>query len=197
METKDKKGTANAMDSKGYESGSVGLYVGTYHKYNCGSLDGRWWYLCNYADIDDLLADIEEYHNDEHDPEYMVQDWDNLPHGFYASSLGECLNKPALEFMHSLETDSDGELVAHYLDATGQDWDDFENFEDAKEKANDAVVGYLDPAKFYDFDDWAVEHFLEGVEVPDYIEHYLDHAKIARDMQYDYHCTDKFVFSAY
>lgn len=49
------------------------VYVGTYHKYNCGSLHGAWIDLFDH-DIYSYCDTIKELHKDEHDPEYMVQD---------------------------------------------------------------------------------------------------------------------------
>lgn len=57
-------------------------YVGTYGKYNAGSLYGKWLDLADYATYQDFLTACKELHNDECEPEYMIQDWENLPDGF-------------------------------------------------------------------------------------------------------------------
>ena len=50
------------------------LYVGTYKKYNEGSLKGKWLDLDDYNDKDEFLEACQELHKDEKDPELMFQD---------------------------------------------------------------------------------------------------------------------------
>lgn len=57
-------------------------YVGTYKKYNEGNLAGKWLNLSNFQTYQDFLRACKELHKDEHDPELMIQDWENLPDGF-------------------------------------------------------------------------------------------------------------------
>ena len=59
-------------------------YVGTYGKYNAGSLYGKWLDLSDYATYQDFLKACKELHKNESDPEFMIQDWENLPDGFPA-----------------------------------------------------------------------------------------------------------------
>lgn len=58
------------------------VYVGTYGKYNAGSIAGKWMDLTDYPTYQDFLGACKELHKDEHDPEFMIQDWDNVPDGF-------------------------------------------------------------------------------------------------------------------
>ena len=62
------------------------LYVGTYAKYNNGSINGAWLYLEDYADAEEFLEACAALHSDECDPEYMFQDCEHLPEFLY----GEC-----------------------------------------------------------------------------------------------------------
>lgn len=65
-------------------------YVGTYGKYNAGSLYGKWLDLSDYATYQDFLKACKELHKNESDPEFMIQDWENLPDGFPAEEwIGE------------------------------------------------------------------------------------------------------------
>lgn len=66
------------------------IYVGTYGKYNNGDLSGAWLDLTKYSSFDELLADCKNLHKDERDPEYMVQDYENMPDGL---SMDESLNR--------------------------------------------------------------------------------------------------------
>lgn len=65
-------------------------YVGTYGKYNGGSLFGKWLDLSDYPTYQDFLKACKELHKNEHDPEFMIQDWEGLPDGFSSSEwIGE------------------------------------------------------------------------------------------------------------
>ncbi len=67
-------------------SDSPRLYVGTYAKYNSGSIDGAWLDLDDYADREDFLRACAELHKDESDPELMFQDFENFPREWYSES---------------------------------------------------------------------------------------------------------------
>ena len=47
---------------------TASIYVGTYAKYNNGSLFGKWLNLSDYANYDGLLTTMFELHSDESDP---------------------------------------------------------------------------------------------------------------------------------
>lgn len=56
-----------------YKRGSV--YVGTYAKYNGGSVAGDWLDLDDYASYGAFVEACKKLHADEEDPELMFQDW--------------------------------------------------------------------------------------------------------------------------
>lgn len=64
---------------------TICIYIGTYKKYNEGSLFGKWLNLSDYSDYDELLDAMKELHQDETDPEFMFQDYE-CPS--FISSLG-------------------------------------------------------------------------------------------------------------
>ena len=55
------------------------IYVGTYAKYNNGTLQGEWVSLSDFYDLDGFLEYCAEIHEDEEEPEYIFQDWENIP----------------------------------------------------------------------------------------------------------------------
>ena len=55
------------------------VYVGTYGKYNNGSLFGAWLDLSDYADKEEFYEACRELHKDEEDAEFMFQDYENIP----------------------------------------------------------------------------------------------------------------------
>ena len=62
------------------------VYVGTYGKYNNGSLFGAWLDLSDYSDKEDFYEACRELHKDEEDAEYMFQDWENVPENLIGES---------------------------------------------------------------------------------------------------------------
>jgi antirestriction protein len=68
------------------------VYVGTYAKYNNGSIKGEWLDLEDYSDRESLLEACAKVHADESDPEFMFQDWEGVPKAFSSeSSLSDTL----------------------------------------------------------------------------------------------------------
>ena len=57
------------------------VYVGTYGKYNSGSIEGAWIDLATCSDYSAFLEACRKAHKDEVDPEFMIQDYSELPDG--------------------------------------------------------------------------------------------------------------------
>tara|TARA_Y100000114_G_C11633300_1_gene265510 strand:+ start:76 stop:612 length:537 start_codon:yes stop_codon:yes gene_type:complete len=66
--------------------GQPALYVGTYEKYNNGSIKGAWLQLEDYTNQEDFLDACRELHKDENDPEFMFQDFEGFPKALYSKS---------------------------------------------------------------------------------------------------------------
>jgi antirestriction protein len=64
------------------------IYVGTYAKYNNGSIAGAWLTLSDYNDAEQFIDACYNLHNDEIDPELMFQDFDDI-HKIYCN---ECID---------------------------------------------------------------------------------------------------------
>lgn len=64
------------------------LYVGTYAKYNNGSIQGEWLNLDDYSDPDAFYEACSALHADEDDPEFMFQDFEGFPKSLYSESGG-------------------------------------------------------------------------------------------------------------
>lgn len=142
------------------------VYVGTYHKYNCGSIAGKWLDLEDYADSDGFLAACRELHKDESDPELMFQDFEGFPRAFY----GESWINPALWDWLALD-ENDREILAVYQEHIDSEAD----IDDARER----FAGKYDSPE-----DWAAE-FLDDTgalaEVPENLRSYIDFEAYARD----------------
>ena len=67
------------MEDSGMSVVAPAVYVGTWHKYNCGSIAGRWFDLTTFDDERDFFAACRALHQDEADPELMFQDYEGFP----------------------------------------------------------------------------------------------------------------------
>lgn len=145
---------------------TVRVYVGTYAKYNNGSIGGAWIDLEECGDAGTFLEKCAELHADESDPELMFQDFEGFPRSFY----GESHIDPAVFDWLDLD-DDDRELLAVYqdnVDSTG----DIEN-------ARVAFTGKYDSEA-----DWAAQYWDDcGMlsQVPDFAQQYIDFESYARD----------------
>jgi len=136
------------------------VYVGTYSKYNSGSIKGKWLNLEDYASKEDFLKAAAALHKDEPDAELMFQDFEGFPRQYYSeSSLSD-------ELWDWLDLDEDDrELLAVYSDerisATNYQQFGFELGDDKAtiEQARDAFWGKFDSKK-----DWAMS-FIEDSEL--------------------------------
>lgn len=141
------------------------IYVGTYAKYNAGSIKGKWLDLEDYADKESFLAACAELHKDDPDPELMFQDFEGFPKTLYNESY---INPKIWDWLELDEDDR--ELLAVYQDV---------NPDSDIEAAREAFDG-----KFNSEADWAAE-FLEdtcGLEgVPEHLRNYIDYAAYGRD----------------
>jgi antirestriction protein len=142
------------------------VYVGTYAKYNAGSIQGAWLDLEDYADAGEFYAAARELHKDEEDPELMFQDFEGIPAGM----VSECSIDAEVWDWLALD-DDDQELLAVYRENISDEG----TIEDARER----YQGQFDSAE-----DWA-ENFLEETgalaEIPENLRYYFDFAAYARD----------------
>jgi len=142
------------------------LYVGTYGKYAAGSIAGKWMNLDDYADKEDFLKACAELHKDEHDPEFMFQDFEGFPRAMYSESyVGD-------ELWDWIKlSDDDRELLEVYTDNI--------DGEGTIEQARDAFYG-----RFNSEAEWA-EDWLDntgGLEgCPEHLRNYIDYEAYARD----------------
>lgn len=82
------------------------VYVGTYGKYNSGSIAGAWIDLAKCETYEGFLAKCKEVHKDEFDPEYMIQDYEYLPDGL---SCGEWLGRKDFDDILAACKEQEGE----------------------------------------------------------------------------------------
>lgn len=146
------------------------IYVGTYSKYNNGSIAGKWLDLTNYATKEEFYEACKELHKDEADPEFMFQDFENFPEELYSESG---MDERIIEFANMDEHER--EIVMEYADACGSLPDDLSDCYDA----------YFTELSSHNHEqelgEYIVEEGLFGVAIPDELANYIDYEAIGRD----------------
>jgi len=167
------------------------IYVGTYAKYNEGSIFGKWLDLSDYSDTEEFYEACRELHSDEEDPELMFQDWEYIPEGLIGESWLSDNIFEIIEAMDDMDSDRQ-EAFAVWLAHESHDLDK-QDINDLISKFNDGFQG-----KYNDEEDFAYHIVEECYDLPDFALSYFDYEKFARDLfMTDYWCEDGYVFSCY
>ncbi|OVZ88312.1 antirestriction protein [Yersinia kristensenii] len=159
------------------------VYVGTYHKYNCGSIAGQWLYLTDFDSEEDFYAACGKIHGDEPHPELMFQDWEGIPSKLVSESHVDWAFIEA--FKQAEEERQSDAFVAWAEYSNGCDYDAFQ----------DAYRGESSCEEDY------AREFVENCgllnDVPEFLRDYFDFEAYARDL---FSCgltfVDGYVFSA-
>jgi antirestriction protein len=93
------------------------IYVGTYGKYNAGSLFGKWLDLTEYSDKDEFYEVCKELHKGEQDPEYMFQDYEGVLHDMPKHWVSESsISEEVFEFLDYFKHDEErGEAFLNWI----------------------------------------------------------------------------------
>ena len=164
------------------------IFVGTYAKYNEGSIFGKWMDLSDYSDREKFYDACRELHNDEEDPELMFQDWENIPSPLIGESW---LSDNIFEVVEAISNQSETwqEAFAAWLNYTGNDLSS-EDIEHLISSFEDEYQG-----QYRSEEDYAYEVVDECYDLPEFAKTYFDYGKFARDLFIcDYWYEDGFVF---
>lgn len=155
------------------------IYVGTYGKYNSGSIAGAWLDLADYGDKEDFMLAAKELHADEPDAELMFQDFEGIPKGM-CSEYG--VDAEVWDLLAAYDEHDEGAVNAYCSLFGAWDESDFQDrysgeFKDDADFAYDMAeqCGYLS-------------------EMPEHLQSYFDYSAFARDLMYDYCTEDGYYF---
>ena len=168
----------------------MSVYVGTYRKYNEGSLFGKWLNLSDYSDYDELVAAMRELHKDEgEDAEFMLQDYEISP---LFESMGLVSESHISSEIYEVwvriqESGYDLEIIEAYTDCCGS----FNSIDEILEQVEESYSGK------YDSDEDFAENLLIDTccipkDLPSYI--YIDWERTARDIMMDYSTSNGYYF---
>lgn len=146
------------------------VYVGTYKKYNEGSLFGKWLDLADYSDKEEFYEACAKLHSDEEDAEFMFQDWEGVPDGL----ITECsISETIFELIEQVDKIEPFDAFLAFLDFTSYSLED-EELGYLISKFRDSYAGEFDSEE--DF----AEHFVENnYELPCFTKDYFDYKKFA------------------
>ncbi|EBW2268484.1 antirestriction protein ArdA [Salmonella enterica] len=144
------------------------VYVGTYHKYNCGSIFGKWFDLTDFDNRDDFYAACRELHQGESDPEFMFQDWEGIPSKF----ASECsIDWDFIDAYKQAVEEGQAAAFVAWSEYTGEC--DFDAFQDAyngeAESEEDFAYSFVEDCGLLN-------------SVPDTLRTYFDYEAYARDL---------------
>lgn len=168
-------------------NGTIKIYVGTYFKYNSGSLQGAWVDLTLFENYEEFMEFCKELHADEPDAEYMFQDY--TCDFVFADMIGE--NGVDLKVFEAIQMyarldDYQQEILAAYMDATR-----LEFFE--------AIENYEDNFVTDDMQQYAYD-IVQEYCIPEFALNYFDYKSFQRDLKMDFSlgsCNGKdFYFNA-
>lgn len=166
------------------------VYVGTYGKYNNGSLFGAWLDLSDYSDKEDFYEACRELHKDEEDAEYMFQDWENVPENLISESW---ISENFFTLRDAVEKLGDTEQEAFFV------WCNYKSHDLSEEDADDLVRDFQDEyqGQYDDEEDFSYQIVEECYDLPEFAKTYFDYKQFARDLfMCDYWFDDGFVFRA-
>ena len=163
------------------------VYVGTYAKYNGGSIEGAWLNISDYNSLEDFLEACRELHDDEKEPVFMFQDWVNIPDEL----ISESELSPAIFELEKWEVAPFLVWVREYSDRKYLNC----NLKNFLETFRDQFCGEWKSERAY------AEQLFDELylhDIPSYARSYINYEAFARDLfMYDYDYIEGYVFRTY
>ena len=153
------------------------IYVGTYGKYNNGSLEGEWVYLDQFNSKDEFLQYCtQKLHANERNAELMFQDYEYIPEGF----VGESFISP--RFWDFLALDGPYDMKLAVANALGEPEEAMETLENGDFQVFYGCNSVED----------IVQEYLEQGVMPSRPENYFDYKRFGRECSWDGPMSDDY-----
>ena len=164
------------------------VYVGTYRKYNNGSIYGKWLNLSDYTGKEEFYTACHELHRDEKDPEFMFQDYENIPKDL----ISECwISDNIYEVIEALGNMEESQKEPFLI------WCNNGHYNLSKEDINELITSFENDyiGHYNSEEDFAMELIQERSDLNDFAKQYFDYQAYARDLFLcDYWSDDGYVF---
>ena len=166
----------------------IKIYVGTYAKYNEGSIAGQWIDLTDLSkkEFHNICKDL---HSDEEDPEYMFQDTDTN-NEVLRNMISECgIDKDFWELKEKMKYFDEQRLEAFIIYVNNTKDTDIDTFEDS-------FFCYLNEYNINEaFGNYMMDITGEISEIPKHLQYYFDFESYGRDLLInDYWEQDGYIF---
>jgi len=153
------------------------VYVGTYNKYNNGSIKGEWLTLSNFADVQEFNSKCQDIHKDEKDPEFMFQDHEGVPKPLIGESW---LDARLFDLLNLGLHDEEQTAFLEFMDNQNFYWDDID---EAHQSFTDSFRGNFE--KLQDFTDQEFDE-LYLHEIPSHLTYVIDYDAYYHTAKHDY-----------
>lgn len=164
------------------------VYVGTYRKYNGGSLFGKWLELSDYSDSEEFYWACAQLHKDEEDPEFMFQDYENIPKGLIQESG---ISENTFDVLEALRNMTESQREPFQIWCTN-------GHHSLADKDIDDLISDFDCdfiGWYRNEEDFAMELIENRDDLTDFARQYFDYEAYARDLFCgDYWCEGGYVF---
>ncbi len=155
------------------------IYIGTYSKYNAGSLAGAWLKIIDFNSKDDFIEAALELHADEEDPELMFQDIQNIPDYFAGESW---ISEKIWDILDVCDDAEQANIFIAWVEHLGMSGDICDLFRDFE----NSFVG-----KFDSDEDFAYDYAtMNGDLINTWPYDCIDWKHAARELMYDYFVID-------
>ena len=153
----------------------VRIYVGTYAKYNNGSIFGKWFDLSDFSGSEEFYNACRELHSDEEDPKLMFQNYENIPDRLIDESW---LAPNIFEIIESIS-----KLGEMYQEAFNL-WCNYTSFDIVSEDTDELITSFEDDylGAYKDEEDFAYNLVEDTYDLPGFAKTYFDYKKLARDL---------------
>jgi len=159
--------------------GSPRVYVGTYGKYSGGSITGEWVDLDDFSSAEEFYEYLRELHKDESDPEFMFQDWENVPSWAISESWIDPRYFTLLETVDEHEQEAFSAYLAYfYSGGLDQNKDIDALYDDFRDLYSGEYASFEDYA-------YALVEDLGFEGLGENILFYFDEERFVRDLGYD------------
>jgi len=145
------------------------VYVGTYNKYNNGSIKGEWLTLSNFADVQEFNSKCQDIHKDEKDPEFMFQDHEGIPKPLIGESW---LDARLFDLLNLGLNDDEQTAFIEFMDNQHFYWEDID---EAYSSFEESFRGNYD--RLQDYTDEQADEMLDSYDLPESIILYFDYDK--------------------
>ena len=157
------------------------IYVGTYAKYNNGSIAGKWVDLEIYDNKEDFFEYCKELHSDEEDPEFMFQDYEYIP----KKLISECsVSEKLFDYIKAIKDMEDETIEALGLFIDDKDINKDTDFDELMQDFRDEYQGYYDGSEGTELEftyQYIEEHGILN-EMPQHLHNYFDYKAYAHDL---------------